>query len=819
MANPITELRRWSNRIWLLMSQAESTRQSRPERLRAARQSKGKNRRDVSAKRLHQRGPRSIKPLYARPGFWLVLLLGAGIAGTSARAHRLWVNLEASLPDVEQSLTFERSGTITIKAGDDSILQKLGPASQEKLDYEALPDLMVQAFIASEDRRFYQHDGVDYRSIGRAIWANLRRGEVVEGASTITQQLARIVFLDQERSLERKLKEAVIARRLEQELGKQKILERYLNLVYLGAGAYGVADAAWIYFGKSVDQLTLSEIALIAGMAPAPSVYSPLVDPAAARQQRDKVISRMLANGLITQSQADTAYAASVETTPNEPKYLYSQFPYFTIYVQKQLTEFLSAEEIEAGGLTVETTLNPKWQRAAEATVAEVVEDYGDWQRFEQASLVALDPTTGEIKAMVGGTDFDDSQFNRVTQAQRQPGSTFKAFVYATAIATGMSPYKSYNDARYVVDGYEPKNYGGGYSGTVELRRALASSINIVAVKLLIDVGFEPVIAAAKRTGIESELMPTYSLALGASEVNLLELTSAYGSFAAEGKHFTPHGITRIINNQGEVLYEFKPEPVQAFDRDTAAIIDWMLRSVVEGGTGSNAYISGRQIAGKTGTSEKNRDLWFVGFTPQLVAGVWLGNDDSSPTRGASSTAARAWHNFVIQFIDDLPVQEFPELPRLSGREGTIEAQPVKPGKVVADKPGSSEERDSSERRERRRERSSESEPEPRAEQAEVEAAPEPASNSRLERLQETVPERSSTPAPAPVAAPEPEPARAPEPSRTPEPAPAIEPAAAPAPVSPPPAPSTPTAAPPPAPAPAPAPVSEPPQPQILDEY
>ncbi|MEM9808194.1 MAG: PBP1A family penicillin-binding protein, partial [Cyanobacteria bacterium P01_D01_bin.56] len=679
---------------------------------------------------------------------------------------------------------------------------------QEYLEYDEIPDTLVQGFIASEDRRFYEHEGIDYKGIARAAYSNVRNRELVEGASTITQQVARIIFLDQDRSFQRKFREALLAQKLEKELGKEKILERYLNLVYLGAGAYGVADAAWIYFGKTVEELTVSEIALIAGMAPAPSVYSPLVDEEAAREQRDKVISRMLENGVISQGQATTAYRSDVATTPNEPKFLYSEFPYFTIYVQKKLPELISQEDIEAGGLVVETSLQPQWQRSAETTLEEVLEEYGKWQRFEQGSIVALNPKTGQIHAMVGGTDFEESQFNRVTQAQRQPGSTFKAFVYSAAIASGISPYKDYVDARYVVDGYEPKNYGEKFSGNVELRRALASSINIVAVKVLIEVGFEPVINLAKRMGIKSDLLPAYSLALGSSEVNLLELTNAYGALAAEGKHVEAHGIERITNRSGEVLYEFSDESKQALDKDSAAIMTWMMRSVVEGGTGSNAYISGRQIAGKTGTSEKNRDLWFIGFTPNLVVGVWFGNDDSSPTRGASSTAAYAWRKFVSQFIEELPVEKFPELPRLSGREGSIEAKPVKPGKVIADKAGSSRSSNEDNPRETATPASSQ--------RTESEAAA-PTTQPRTEPRQTSPVRESPSAAPAPAPAPT-TPAPAPIPA-DPDPAPRIEdllppveppiepvapeaPVSAPAPVSP--APVAPAPAPP-APAPAPA--------------
>lgn len=736
------------------------------------------------------------KPPYKKPVFWILLLVGAGIAGPSVRFYRMWSDLNEAVPDVTKALTYERNGTITVKADNGEVLQKVGPTSQENLSYDEIPEVVSQAFIAAEDRRFYQHHGVDYRSIARATVANLTSGGVVEGASTITQQLARLTFLNQDRSFQRKFKEAILARRLEKELGKKKVLERYLNLVYLGAGAYGVADAAWIYFGKTVDQLSVADIALIAGMAPAPTVYSPLVDPVAARKQRDKVISRMEENGVITTAQADEAYQEDVTLDPKEPKYLYSKFPYFTIYIKKQLSEILTPEEIEAGGLVVETSLNTKWQEAAEKTVKEVTDDYSQWQNFGQASLVAIDPKTGQIKAMVGGTDFDGSQFNRVTQAQRQPGSTFKPFVYATAIASGMSPYKTYDDARYVVDGYEPKNYSKRYSGTIDLRQALTNSVNIVAVKLLVDVGFDPVIAMAHRMGIESNLLGAYSLALGSSEVNLLELTSAYGTFAAEGKHMTAHGITRITNSQGDVMYEFDEKPKQAMDKDTASIMTWMLESVVNSGTGGNAAISGRQIAGKTGTSEDYRDLWFVGYTPQLVAGVWMGNDDNTPTRGASSTAALAWYKFVSQFIDALPVEKFPELPELGGRKGTIKAKPINPGRVRADKAGASRDEE---------EPSGRSYSEDPYEEPSREENPEPAYDEPAPAENEPAPAENE-PAPAEN--------NAPNGGNDGRSAPAPAPAPAPA-IAPPPAPSSPAAPAPPLPAPAPAPV-EPPQPSVL---
>lgn len=726
-----------------------------------------------------------------------MVALGALSTTGLTRGYRIWQTTEADLPAISNLKTFERQGTITLKSADDVVLQKIGPATRQKLAYEEMPETLIAAFIASEDRRFYEHNGLDYQGIGRAVLANVRERSLVEGASTITQQLARIAFLDQERSFQRKAREALLALKIEDEYSKSEILERYLNLVYLGAGAYGVADAAWIYFGKPVSDLTVSEAALIAGMAPAPSAYSPLVDPEAAETQRNIVIRRMLANGKITQAQADQAVATEVATTPNEPKFLYSEFPYFTIYIQKQLSEILPPEVIEAGGLVVETTLNTDWQRKAQETINDTVATVGNRQRFSQASLVAVDPRNGEIKAIVGGTDFNDSQFNRATQALRQPGSTFKTFVYTTAIAAGFSPNKSYVDAKFVVDGYEPKNYGGRFSGDVSMRRALTSSINIVAIKVLIDVGFEPVIAMAQRMGIESEMLPTYSLALGASEVTLLELTSAYGTLARQGRHHPVHGIRRVLDSSGAVIYEIDNTPTQAVDETTAAIMTWMLRGVVEGGTGGRASV-GRPVAGKTGTSEDDRDLWFVGYMPQLAVGVWLGNDDNTRTWGVSSSAAATWGRFVSQLLDDIPEEDFPPLPQLAGRKGSIEAEPVKPGKVVA---------------------STASENEDEAEEAVdsgVDDASEGEESAASSGADETEPISGSSgdfsdggdaaPAPAPEPAPTPDPDPFPAPV-TPDPVTAPEPAPAPAPEpAPAPQPAPPIPPPPPAPAPAPAP-------------
>jgi penicillin-binding protein 1A len=563
------------------------------------------------------------------------------------------------------------------------VLQQQGEATREVLKIEQIPDNLKKAFIASEDRRFNEHNGVDPLGIARAVVNNLRSQDVVEGGSTITQQVARILFLKQEKTFWRKLKEVRLAQKIEQELTKNEILERYLNLVYLGSGAYGVGDAAWVYFSKSVDQLTLSEMATLAGLAPAPNVYAPDKNPKIAIERRNLVLQRMVDDEIITPAQKQAAIQELLTVNSSLPKRLQVTFPYFTSYIQQELPKYVPDDILVGGGLVVETTLNPTSQKAAETAVEKTLKNRGRWQNFKQAAMVAIDPRNGEIQAMVGGKDFGKNQFNRVTQAQRQPGSTFKGFVYATAIATGKSPYDSYLDAPLVVDGYEPKNSNKKFSGWLNLRDALTRSVNTIAVKLLIDTGFKPTIKLAHDMGIKSELQPNYSLALGSNEVNLLELTSAYGTFATKGNHTEVHGIRRILNRERDVIWSAKYEPKRVLDADSSAIMTWMLRNVVRNGTGGEAQLNDRQVAGKTGTSDESRDLWFIGYIPQLVTGVWLGNDNNSPTNGSSSSAAYAWNRFMQEAVKEIPVEKFPPRPKLSDRKGTIKAEPIKPKKLI----------------------------------------------------------------------------------------------------------------------------------------
>ena len=650
------------------------------------------------------------KPLHKNRLLWAGSGLGLGLLGLAGA----WIFVDRSVSqyDPADALSYLRPGTITIEGLNGSILLQTGNATRETLKTWQMPDKLKKAFVAIEDRRFYEHDGVDYKGVTRALVQNVTSKNLVEGASSINQQLARMVYLNQERSFWRKLREVRLAQRLTQGLTKDQILERYLNLVYLGEGSYGVADSAWVYFSKTVNQLTLAEMATLAAMPPAPNKYSPFVNPRFAKQRRNLVLDRMVEAKFITVAEAKTAKAEPLKPKRSSLKREEQAARYFTKYIEQELPQRISAAAIKQGGLTVKTTLNPEWQTKAEEIVNSTVRN--NRGSFGQAAMVSIDPRTGGIRSMVGGTDFETNQFNRVTQAKRQPGSTFKPIVYATAIAGGISPNKSYLDAPFDVDGYKPKNAGKRFKGYITMHDALINSVNIIAIKILMDTGWQPVIDNAKKMGIESKLEPFYSLALGGLEVNLLELTSAYTTFAARGVHTPVHGITRVTNQKGEILYQNKPQPTKVFEPGTNAIMTWMMRGVVNEGTATSAQI-GRPVAGKTGTTDKERDLWFVGFVPQLVTGVWLGNDNNQPTGNASSTAAYAWSRFMKTAVKDFPPEDFPPRPdNLSRRKPELKLAPIRPryqrtlampkgGERVDDENTISEDRPRRSRRSRRR--------------------------------------------------------------------------------------------------------------------
>ena len=589
----------------------------------------------------------------------LAALIGGGVACGQAA---LVAGFDSLLPDARGITQFNRPGTLTILSADGQVVHKIGPVTREKLTPDTMPALVEQAFIAAEDRRFYQHDGIDPVGIGRALVRNITQRSVEEGASTITQQLARTVFLSQDRTLVRKIKEAALAGKLERQLSKPQILTEYLNVVYLGSSAYGVADAAWVYFSKTPEQLTLPEAALIAGLPPAPSVYSPLVNPELALERRAVVLRRMQEAGFISASAQQQADAAPLQLKPAEPKYWDSRAPYFSSWVQQELPKVLTPEQLEVGGLTVRSSVNLAWQEQAQKAINTYAS--GDME----GALVAMEPGTGLVRAMVGGTNFKASQFNRAAQALRSPGSTFKLFVYLTALKQGMLPERVFRDSARCFAGYCPKNFGNRYLGAVSMVVALQNSLNTVAVALLQELGFDKVIDTAKSLGITRELGRFFPLALGATEQTVVDMTAAYAAINNGGIYVKPTPFEEILGPDGELLWSRRVDGDQgrrAVSSDLAALMLWMLQQAVQSGTGGGAALPDRPVAGKTGTSEGGRDLWFIGSIPQLTTGVWLGYDDSRETKSTSVVATYAWRAFMAPISKDLPVRQFPPKPDL----------------------------------------------------------------------------------------------------------------------------------------------------------
>ncbi|MFQ6537625.1 MULTISPECIES: transglycosylase domain-containing protein [Aphanothece] len=705
-------------------------------------------------------------------------VLGSGVAVGQAA---IFAGLDGMLPDARGINHYNRPGTLTILSADGQVVHKVGPVSREKLSSSSIPPLVEQAFIAAEDRRFYQHDGIDPLGIARAMVRNISQGSVEEGASTITQQLARTVFLSQDRTVVRKLKEAALAGKLERQLTKRQILTEYLNLVYLGSSAYGVADAAWIYFSKNPSQLTLPEAALIAGLPPAPSVYSPLVNPDLALQRRAVVLRRMQEAGYISEGQRLEAEAAPLALKPAEPKYWVSRAPYFSSWVQQELAEVLTPEQLEVGGVTVRSSVNLAWQEQAQKTVE------ASTPGSLEGALVAMEPGTGLVRAMSGGKDYESSQFNRATQALRSPGSTFKLFVYLTALKEGMLPERTVVDKARCFGGYCPRNFGNRYYGTVTMVKALQNSLNTVAVSLLQELGFEKVIATARSLGITRELGRFYPMALGSEEQTVLDMTAAYAAITNRGVYVKPTPFEEILGPDGELLWSRRVDGEQgrrAVNSDIADAMLWMLQQVVLNGTGGGAALGDRPVAGKTGTSEGGRDLWFIGSIPQLTTGVWLGYDNSRETKSTSVVATYAWRRFMAAITKDMPVLPFPPKPTLTGSYKP--AKPAKPSRASSPATPAPA-------------------PRPAAPPPREDPIPQPAVDAEPGEGEVPAPPSPSSPEPARPSSgatgPLPKPGSTPRPSASPRPeapAPSAPAPAAPAPAAPPPPPP-----PPPAPAPA----------------
>jgi penicillin-binding protein 1A len=529
--------------------------------------------------------------------------------------------LSSTLPDLESAPgALAAARTSVVYAADGSVLAEWhGEQDRKIIDITQVPKVMQDAVVAAEDEHFLTHDGVDTGAVLGAL-----RG--TGSASTVTLQLVRMLFEDGGGGLTKKVRQALMAYQLEAKTSKLKVLEAYLNMVYFGNGRYGVESAARSYFGKPAADLTLPEAAMLAGAIRSPSRYSPTVDPIAARTRRDAVLTRMRDLGLIT-SEAEVAAAASPVKLAGTPPDAGEVAPYFVEYVKQQLIDELGANAVFTGGLRVRTTLEPAVQRAAEDAVAGVLNVAGD----PEAAVVGLDPRDGRILAMVGGRDFATAQYNLATQGRRQPGSAFKPFVLVAALEGGVSPDRQFDTSPYTVrvkDGYwRVENYENAFTqGKLTLRAATDWSVNAVYARLIMEVGPEKVVDAAKRMGITSPLEPNPAIALGglSKGVSALEMASAFGTLAAGGMRVPPIAVLEVTDDRGKVLFEPKEKPKRAVAQGVAAQASGMLRDVVDRGTGVNAGI-GRAVSGKTGTTQSYRDAWFVGYTGEFSAAVWVG--------------------------------------------------------------------------------------------------------------------------------------------------------------------------------------------------
>jgi penicillin-binding protein 1A len=568
----------------------------------------------------------------------------------------------STLPPMQSLEVPKRPPTIEIVGLDGRPLVTRGEMSGIDVPLKELPAYLPRAFIAIEDRRFYNHIGIDPIGLARAALANVLRRGVSQGGSTITQQLAKNLFLTQERTLWRKLQELAFALWLERKLNKTEILELYLNRVYFGSGAYGVEAAAQRYFGKSARQIKLAEAAMLAGLVKSPSRLTPSRNPNGAERRAQAVLAAMAELGFITDTMAKNALAQPARALKPAGA---GSVNYVADWIMDVLDDLVGRLEQD---LVVETSIDPALQATAEKSLVDELAAKG--QRFDvtQGAIVAMTPH-GAVRAMVGGRNYAESQFNRAVAAKRQPGSAFKPFVYLTALERGLAPDTVRDDKPLSVRGWKPENYNRQYHGPVTLTQALALSLNTVSVRLTLEFGAVAVAKTAYRLGIASKLETNPSLALGTSEVSLIELVSAYAPFANGGDAIAPYVVERVRNSAGKTLFERVPQNLgRIVEPHYVAMMNAMMRETLSSGTAQRAQLAGWPAAGKTGTSQDFRDAWFVGYTSRLITGVWLGNDDASPTRKltGSSLPIDIWNPVMRSAHQGVPVAGLPGIPDLS---------------------------------------------------------------------------------------------------------------------------------------------------------
>jgi penicillin-binding protein 1A len=619
------------------------------------------------------------RPRWRRGVLRGLLALGAlAFLALGVFAFYVMVVLPRSLPSVAALENYEPIQGTKVFDENDDLLTEFHAERRIFVPLAQVPTTLRAAILATEDARFYSHFGVDPMGIARAVYQNFRRGRIVEGGSTITQQLAKVLFLTPDKSLSRKLKEAVLALELERRYTKDRILELYLNNIYFGHGAFGVEAAARTYFGRGVSELSVGEAALLAGLPKAPTTYSPFERADAAKRRRAVVLARMVETGVVKPAEVPGLAGAVLGVVPPDRRRASGQ--YYLEYVQQLLEQEYGADIVFKGGLHVYTALSPRMQlqaervlreglRALEARRLKEAEKSGSGAAVErpEGALLALEPQTGYIKAMVGGYDFTKSEFNRAVHARRQPGSAFKPFVYIAALERGLTPATVIEDApvEYPTPGgriWKPDNHDRKFRGAMTIQRAVEESVNVVAIKVQERIGVRRTVDVARRLGVESPLEPNLSLALGTSDVTLLEITSAFGALANGGALVKPTAIRYVLDGHGRLLFENIPEPHQAVAPETAYVMTHMLRGTVERGTGAAARAIGRPAAAKTGTTNDYSNAWFIGYTPDLVTGVWVGYDRPR-TLGRDETGARAavpiWTAFMTAALAGQPVKNF----------------------------------------------------------------------------------------------------------------------------------------------------------------
>ncbi len=575
-------------------------------------------------------------------GIWGVIAVGAVLAYYAY-----------DLPDLKTLTATVRKPSITLLSADGETIAAYGDVYGEPITLADIPPTIPQAVIATEDRHFYSHFGLDLVGMARALVADLRAGHVVQGGSTITQQLAKNLFLTPERSIKRKVQELLMALWLEHKFTKDQILTLYLNRVYLGSGTWGVDAASRRYFGVPASRANLYQSALLAGLLKAPSRYNPQNDRELSYKRTTQVLANMVAAGSISQAQAEEA----ARTGPATVREISHTGRYFADWVRDQVEQYAD----ENRDIVVQTTLDMGLQRKVEAELEAMLAGPGAKAGASQGAMVVMSPD-GAVRAMAGGRNYATSQFNRAVQGLRQPGSSFKAFLYLAAIEAGWNEGNTIEDAPIRIGKYHPENYSGRYEGPITLRRAFARSSNVAAVRLIEAVGPKRVAAVARRLGVTSELRPDASLALGTSEVSLLEMTAAYSTFANAGNGVFSYGFSAIKDNRGRSIYQRQGGGTgQVVSPAALGEMDDMMSAVVEEGTGKKAAI-GRPVAGKTGTTQDYRDAWFIGFSADYVGGVWFGNDDDSPMHRVTggSLPAELWHNVMLAAHKGLPPRPLP---------------------------------------------------------------------------------------------------------------------------------------------------------------